>query len=121
MKTEDELLDMLLGAQQITPSQFHDRLRRTQLEPEQRLLAAVLEDAIRESRMTSNGVNHRQLVIDWVNGADCDVPFELCCNGLGLEISYARPRFLLTLTKSTAKDWAAVILRQRSGWAAQHS
>lgn len=115
MKHEEDVLDMLLGSQELTPSQFHDRARKSELEPEQRLLLAILESAIRESRLQSNGIDHRASVMKWIAGADCDVPFQLCCEGLGIELDYARPRLLREINKSSAKNWSAAI-RLRSDY-----
>lgn len=86
----------------ITPSQFHDRLRPdSSLQPEKRLMLAVLEEAIIEFKGLVKKIAHesrrreRRLLEEneaWFSSDDMTWPysFENICNALQIDADYLR-------------------------------
>lgn len=97
------------------PSQYTDTLRSSGRTPEQRLMAAVLEDAIEilvRGRATcavpgqhSKQVRDAQqlkMVVEaaaWLDGAPAGISYEMCCEALGIDAEWLRRGILAASTK----------------------
>jgi hypothetical protein len=87
-----------LEPETILPSQFFDRVQiDATLQPEKRLMLAVLEDAVGafQKHVSATGRRGRRLfgeADDWFGSADTEWPFafENICAALGLEPAYIR-------------------------------
>lgn len=87
-----------LEPETILPSQFFDRFQiDATLQPEKRLMLAVLEDAVGafQKHVSATGRRGRRLFSeaeDWFASADVEWPFafENICAALGLEPAYIR-------------------------------
>jgi hypothetical protein len=100
--TTDEKIASLFQPDTLLTAQYFDNLRRKSLlEPEKRLMLAILEDAI--SRYQENmfsqdkrGKRHFQEVEEWIADADSDwiFSFENVCESLGLNPAYVRKGLL---------------------------
>lgn len=81
----------------ITPEQFADELLRSRhRSPEQRLCIAHLTDAFADAINTKSIYRARkQQAIDWIAGKMRGrMSFELCCEGLELDVQWLRERML---------------------------
>jgi hypothetical protein len=100
----------LLQADASLPAQYWDTVaRKDQLEPEKKLLLAVLENAIRTYRQyifTPSRLLHE--VEDWLFSEDADHPFsfETICDALGLSVECVRRGILRSQPKRTVKQLA---------------
>ncbi|HEV8722107.1 MAG TPA: hypothetical protein VGW77_15910 [Candidatus Binatia bacterium] len=100
--TTDEKIASLFQPDTLLTAQYFDNLRRKSLlEPEKRLMLAILEDAI--SRYQENmfsqdkrGKRHFREVEEWIADADSDwiFSFENVCESLGLNPAYVRKGLL---------------------------
>jgi hypothetical protein len=100
--TTDEKIASLFQPDTLLAAQYFDNLRgKSALEPEKRLMLAILEDAI--SRYQENmfsqdkrGKRHFQEVQEWIADADNDwiFSFENVCESLGLNPDYVRQGLL---------------------------
>lgn len=87
-----------LEPEAVLPSQFFSRVQiDASLQPEKRLMLAVLEDAVGTFQKyvfagERNGRRLFQDVEDWVASDDLEWPYSFVniCNGLGLEADYMR-------------------------------
>jgi hypothetical protein len=87
-----------LEPETILPSQFFDRIQiDATLQPEKRLMLAVLEDAVGafQKHVSASGRRGRRLFFeaeDWFNSSDLEWPFafENICAALNLEPAYIR-------------------------------
>jgi hypothetical protein len=87
-----------LEPETVLPSQFFERFRiDASLQPEKRLMLAVLEDAVGSFQKYVNASNRRarRLFVEaeeWFESTDTEWPyaFENVCEGLGLEAQYLR-------------------------------
>jgi hypothetical protein len=96
--TTDEKIASLFQPDTLLAAQYFDNLRgKSLLEPERRLMLAILEDAI--SRYQENmfsqdkrSKRHFQEVQEWIGDADSDwiFSFENVCESLGLNPDYVR-------------------------------
>jgi hypothetical protein len=96
--TTDEKIASLFQPDTLLAAQYFDNLRgKSLLEPEKRLMLAILEDAI--SRYQENmfsqdkrGKRHFQEVEEWIADADSGwiFAFENVCESLGLNPDYVR-------------------------------
>jgi hypothetical protein len=87
------------GVHTILPSQFFERLYVNRAQPERRLAAAVLEDAVDEYRRYATATTRRGRrrfgeVAEWFASDDATWPFSFhnVCNALGLNPDWFRAR-----------------------------
>jgi hypothetical protein len=95
----------------MTPGQFADMVgKSSELEPEQRLKLAILEDAIAcylkvapipgysgEDRLEQVSNRKRRMhaeALEWIEGADAPITFEDCCESLGINPEWMRAGIL---------------------------
>src|SRR6185295_11092797 len=87
-----------LEPETVLPSQYFERFRiDASLQPEKRLMLAVLEDAVGAYQKYVNASSRRAHRLfdeaeEWIESADADGPFtfENVCQALGLEAAYLR-------------------------------
>jgi hypothetical protein len=100
--TSEDKIASIFQPDTLLSAQYFDNLRRkTQLEPEKRLMLAVLEDAItcyQENFVSRNGKKKRFFdeVKEWIVSPDGDwvFSFENVCEVLGLNAAYLRQGLL---------------------------
>jgi hypothetical protein len=108
----DEKLTSLFEPDTLAAAQYFDNLRRKAvLEPEKRLLLAILEDAINsyQDNVTATESKARKLFNDteeWITQTDDDwvFSFTTVCEILGLNPEYVRRGLLRWKEKSLAKQ-----------------
>jgi hypothetical protein len=114
-------LSKLFGEDELTPAQYYATTRRTyHINPELRLMAAVLEDAVATLTTDQRRCSGRQRrdfeeALRWINAADETdwvFSFRNICESLGIE-----PDFLRTglLRKSAAISRGALIAHRAKG------
>ena len=98
VSTADERVSFLFQPDTLLPVQYFDNFRRkTPLEPEKRLLLAVLEDGINTFRdnVLAQGEKNKRLfreAEEWITEIDGDwiFSFETVCETLGINAEYVR-------------------------------
>src|ERR1044071_7726619 len=94
----DEKIGSIFGSDPLLTTQFLQNVRRkTVLEPETRLMVAILEDAIDcfQTNLLARGVTNVRLFNEaatWILAADSDwiFSFDNICEHLGLDPAYVR-------------------------------
>jgi hypothetical protein len=102
VNTMDEKLGSLFQPDTLLSAQYFDNLRRkTLLEPEKRLMLALLEDAIHcfQSNLSAQTVRKKKLfdeTEDWIveMGGDWIFSFDQVCETLGFSPEYVRQGLL---------------------------
>ncbi len=101
-QSPEELMESLVGLHQILPAQFFDPRRAHRLSAEQRLMLALLGDAIRVYRqgVLARAARKRMLYVDaerWImtsRGNPFAFGFEMVCEALGLDATALRQRLI---------------------------
>jgi hypothetical protein len=94
----NQKLNALLGSDPVLTGEYFDRMRRKyHLQPEKRLMFAVLEDAVKCLRKYAGGRNGREQRLfrqtqEWIMAKDEDWPFSFVsiCEAFGLDQEYLR-------------------------------
>src|SRR5437870_7079582 len=106
--TPDERIGALFQPDSLLSTHYFETLRRkTILEPEKRLMLAILEDAIHcfQDNLLAQNVRRRQLfeeAEEWIVEVDGDwvFSFENICEALGFNPAYVRQGLLRWMTKA---------------------
>ncbi len=107
----------LMQADASLPAQYWDTVaRKDQLEPEKKLLLAVLENAIRTYRQyifTPSRLLHE--VEDWLFSENCDHPFsfETICDALNLSVECVRRGILRSQPKRIGNPVVQALPKKR--------
>ena len=113
--TADDRVSFLFQPDTLLPAQYFDNFRRkTHLEPEKRLLLAILEDGIntfRDNVSARSGKSQRLFkeAEEWITETDSDwiFAFETACEILGINPQYVRQGLLRWKDKKAPKRPAA--------------
>jgi len=118
ISTTDEKLASLFQPDTVLSAQYFDNLRRkTVLEPEKRLMLALLEDAIHcfQDNLPAQTARKKKLLEeteDWIRESDGDwiFSFDQVCEALGFTPDYVRQGLLRWKEKqkrkpATARHW----------------
>jgi hypothetical protein len=99
--TNDEKIASLFQPDFLLSAQYFGNLRKTLLEPEKKLMFAILEDAIScyQSNLTAQSVRGKRFFEETKNwivavGSDWIFSFENVCEALGLNPQYVRQGLL---------------------------
>jgi hypothetical protein len=106
----DEKLASLFQPDTLLAAQYFDNLRRRTLEPEKRLMLAVLEDAVRcfEDNLSAQAGGKKKLFDEaeqWITERDGDwiFSFDRVCEALGFTPEYVRQGLLRWKEKQKSK------------------
>jgi hypothetical protein len=110
--TVDERISFLFQPDTLLPAQYFENFRRkTFLEPEKRLMLAILEDAVAsfQDNLLAQSVKNQRLFQDteeWITEAAGDwvFSFESVCETLGINPEYVRRGLLRWKQKRLPKD-----------------
>jgi hypothetical protein len=119
--TLDERIGSLFHPDSLLPFHYFETLRRkTLLEPEKRLMLAILEDAIycfQDNLLTQNVRNRRlfEEAEEWIVEADGDwvFSFENVCDALGLNPPYVRQGLLRWMKNKLPQHGKGIVARGR--------
>lgn len=119
--TSEERVSFLFQPDTLLPVQYFENFRRkTLLEPEKRLMLAVLEDAVAcfQDNLVAPSVKNQRLFQDteaWITEADGDwvFSFESVCESLGINPEYVRRGLLRWKQKNLSKDAEGVWERKK--------
>jgi hypothetical protein len=122
--TADEKLASLFQPDTLLSAQYFDNLRRrTLLEPEKRLVLAILEDAINcfQDNLFARSAKKKKLLREaeeWIvgDGGDWIFSFENVCEILGFNPQYVRQGLLRWKEKKLSKPPSEVWLETKDGW-----
>ena len=105
--TPDERIGALFQPDSLLSTHYFETLRKTILEPEKRLMLAILEDAIHcfQDNLFTRNVRGKRLfeeAEEWIVEADGDrvFSFENICEALGFNPAYVRQGLLRWMTKA---------------------
>jgi hypothetical protein len=126
--TTDEKIASLFQPDVLLSTQFETLRRKTLLEPEKRLMLAILEDAVtcfQEKLMAQRGKNRRlfEEAEDWIVevGGDGLFSFDTICETLGINPEYVRRGLLRWKDKRLPKRFDAKVWEGKmAGWLADH-
>jgi hypothetical protein len=106
----DERIASLFEPDELLSAQYFEKRRKTLLEPEKRLMLAILEDAINcyQDHLLARRSKARRLFTEaeeWVleKGSDWIFSFKNICETLGFNPEYVRHRLLGWKEKKTVK------------------